>query len=59
MSNLNNLNTKLLAEGPKHKRARKSPCLQEKYGQKGQDDNLPQTVNHTQLRLWMLAHQHP
>ena len=41
MSNLNNTNTKLPTEGPKHKRARKSPCLQEKYGQKGQVDNLP------------------
>ena len=28
-------------EGPKHKRARKSPSLQEKYGQKDQVDNLP------------------
>ena len=41
MSNLNNTNTKLPAEGPKHKRARKSPRLQEKYGQKSQVDNLP------------------
>ena len=41
MSNLRNTNTKLPAEGPKHKRARKSPRLQEKYGQKGKVDNLP------------------
>ena len=41
MSNLNHKNTKLPAEGPKHKRARKSTRLQEKYGQKGQVDNLP------------------
>ena len=41
MSNLNNTNTKLPAEGPKHKRVRNSPCLQEKYGKKGQVDNLP------------------
>ena len=41
MSNLNNTNTKLPTEGPTHKRARKSPCLQEKYGHKGQVDNRP------------------
>ena len=41
MSNLSNTNTKLFAEGPKHKRAKKSPPLQEKYDQKGQVDNLP------------------
>ena len=41
MSNLNNTNTKLPAEDPKHKRARKSPRLQEKYRQKSQVDNLP------------------
>ena len=41
MSNLRNINTKLPAKDPKHKRARKSPRLQEKYGQKGQVDNLP------------------
>ena len=40
MSNLNDTNTKLPAEGPEHKSARKSPRLQEKYGQKGQIDNL-------------------
>ena len=39
MSNLSN--TKLPAEGPKHKRARKSLRLQEKYEQKCQVDNLP------------------
>ena len=57
MSNLSNTNTKLPAEGPKHKTARKSPRLQKKYGQKGQVDNLP-SASQTQLRLWMLAHQH-
>ena len=41
MSNLRNTNTKLPAEGSMHKRARKSPLLQENYGQKGQVDNLP------------------
>ena len=41
MSNLNNTNTKLPAEVPKHKRTRKSPRLQKTYGQKGQVDNLP------------------
>ena len=41
MSDLDNTNTKLPTEGPKHKRAKKSPRLQEKYGQKGQVDNLP------------------
>ena len=41
ISNLNNTNNKLPAKGPKHKRDRKSPRLQEKYGQKGQVDNLP------------------
>ena len=41
MSNLNDTNTKLPAEGPKHKRARKLLFLQEKYGQNGQVDNLP------------------
>ena len=41
MSNLNSTNTKLPAESPKHKRASKSPRLQEKYGQKSQVDNLP------------------
>ena len=41
MSNLNITSTKLPTESPKHKRARKSPHLQEKYGQKGQVDNLP------------------
>ena len=41
MSNLNNTNTRLPAEGLKHKRARKSPHLQEYFGQKGQVDNLP------------------
>ena len=40
MSNLRVTNTKLPAEGPMHKRARKSPSLQEKYVQKGQVDNL-------------------
>ena len=40
MSNLSNINTKLLAEGPKHKRVRKSPRLQKKYEQKFQVDNL-------------------
>ena len=41
MSKLNITSTKLAAEGPKHKRARKSPRLQKKYRQKGQVDNLP------------------
>ena len=41
MFNLSNINKKLLAEGPKHKRLRKSPRLQEKYEQKRQVDNLP------------------
>ena len=41
MSNLRNANTKLPAKGPKHKRTRKSPSLQEKIGKKGQVDNLP------------------
>ena len=41
MSNLRNTNIKLPAEGPKQKRARKSPRLQEKYRGKGQVDNLP------------------
>ena len=54
MSNLNVTNTKLPAEGPKHKQARKSPRLQEKYGQKGQVTIFPQTVNQTQLRLWIV-----
>ena len=40
MSKINNTNTKLPAEGPKHKRAKKSLCLQEKHGQKGKVDNL-------------------
>ena len=40
MSNLRNTNTKLPAEGPIHKRARKSPCLQDNYGQKGHVDNI-------------------
>ena len=35
MSNLSNINEKLPAAGPKHKRARKSPRLQ-----KGQVDNI-------------------
>ena len=41
MSNLSNINTKLPAEGLKHRLFRKSPRLQEKYQQKGQVDNLP------------------
>ena len=41
MSNLDNTNTKLPTEGPKHKRAKKSLRLQEKYRQKGQVVNLP------------------
>ena len=41
MSNLNNTNTKLPAKGNQHKRAKNSPRLQKKYGQKGQVVNLP------------------
>ena len=41
MSNLNNTNTKLPAKGHQHKRAKNSPRLQRKYGQKGQVVNLP------------------
>ena len=41
MSNLRVTNTKLPAEGPKHKRARKSPRLQLKYGQKAQAHQHP------------------
>ena len=48
MSYLNNTNTKLPAESPKHKRASKSPCMQEKYGRKGQVYKLP---TDSQLRL--------
>ena len=59
MFNLSNTNTKLPAEGFKYKRARKSPRLQEKYDEKGQVDNLPTDSQPDQLRLWMLAHQHP
>ena len=44
MSNLSNINTKLPAEGPKHKCVRKSPRLQEKYEQKGQVDSLATDV---------------
>ena len=41
MFNLTNISKKLPADGPKHKRARKSSHLQEKYKQNGQVDNLP------------------
>ena len=41
MSNLSNIDTKLPAEGPKHKRVINSPRLEEKYNLKGQVDNLP------------------
>ena len=41
MSNLRKTNTKLPAKGLVHKRARKSPHLQENYGQKIQFANLP------------------
>ena len=41
MSNLSTINTKLSAEGLKHKLVRKSLRLQEKFEQKGQVDNLP------------------
>ena len=42
MSNLRNTNTKQLpAEGPKPKRARMSPRLQGKHGEKDLVDNLP------------------
>ena len=58
MSNLDNTNTKLPTEGPKHKRAKKSPRLQENMGKKVRLPIFPQTVNQTQLRLWMLVHQH-
>ena len=44
MYNLNNKNTKLPAEGPKHKCVRKSHRLQEKYEQKGQVDSLPTNI---------------
>ena len=40
MSNSSNINTKLPAEGLKHKRVRMSSCLQ-KCEQKGQVENLP------------------
>ena len=60
MSNISNTTTRLPAEGPKHKLARKSPRPQEKYGQKSQvhnifTDNQPDPTE----RLCMLAHQHP
>ena len=51
MSNLNNTNKKLPAEGSKHKRAKKSHRLQEKYGQKVRLSTFPHTVNQTQLKL--------
>ena len=41
MPKLNSINKKLPANGPQHKNARKSPCLQEKCKQKVQVDNLP------------------
>ena len=41
MSNLSNINKKQPAQGTKHKHPIKSTCLQEKYDQKGQVDNLP------------------
>ena len=58
MFSLRKTNTKLPTEGPKHKRARNSPRLQENYGQERQVDNLPtdSPVNQTQLTLCMLAH---
>ena len=39
------------ADGPKHKRTRKSPRLQENYEQKGQAAINPQTINQIQLRI--------
>lgn len=41
MSKLSKINTKLPAEVLKHKRVRKSSCLQKKYEQKGQVNHLP------------------
>lgn len=40
MSHLSNISKELPADGLKHKHARKSPRLQEKYKQKNQVDNL-------------------
>ena len=40
MPHLSSISKELPADGLKHKRARKSPCLQERYKQKGQVDNL-------------------
>ena len=55
MSNSSNINTKLPAEGLKHKRVRMSSCLQ-KCEQKGQVENLP---TDSQKTVNLLAHQHP
>ena len=41
MFDFSNINTKLPAQGLKHKRFRKSPRLQENNKQQGQVDNLP------------------
>ena len=45
MSNIENIDDKLPAAGPKNKPVRRSPHLQEKSEQKGQVDYLP-TVSH-------------
>ena len=41
MSNISNTTTRLPAEGPKHNVLESHPVRKEKYGQKGQVDNLP------------------
>ena len=40
MCHLSNISKKLPADVLRHKRARKSLCLQEKYKQEGKVDNL-------------------